>query len=158
MSLPNRTIAETRLEWSSNRAAAARPFYASAVFARARYRAFAKIPRRSAGINRSALCVNLRMTPITVTNSPFDIPAKRKSFTLLTSGTTSSTALDLAWKARPIHFAGRADSLLHQESLVQKAPNFGRHMRLRQTDVMGEVLNRDAVGFLSIRHPHQTAN
>lgn len=45
--------------------------------------------------------------------------------------------------------------LLHQESLVQKAANFGRHMRLCQTDVMGEVLNRDTVGFLPIRHPHQ---
>lgn len=78
---------------SFDRAAAAGPFtpvpfWPARVGARLR-----KVPRRIAGMKRSALCVNLRMTPFTVTNSLFEIPAKRKSFTLLTSGTTSSTAL-----------------------------------------------------------------
>ena len=93
MSLPKSDYrAKRELDGSSNRAAAAGPFTRvpfSPVRATAR---LLKVPRRSAGMNRSALCVNLRMTPITVTNSPFEIPAKRKSFTLLTSGTTSSTA------------------------------------------------------------------
>ena len=49
--------------------------------------------RRIATMECSALCVNLRMTRVTVSNSPFEIPAKSKSFMLLTSGTTLSTPL-----------------------------------------------------------------
>lgn len=95
MSLPKSDYpAKGELDESFNRAAAADPFTLVPPFWPARVGArLWEFPRYIAGMSRPALCVNLRMTPITVTNSPFEIPAKRKSFTLLTSGTTSSTAL-----------------------------------------------------------------
>ena len=43
----------------------------------------------------------------------------------------------------------------YKQSFIEKTANFGRDMRLRQTDVIGKILDRHAVSFLAVRHTHQ---